>query len=99
MIDGYSINSNVFTKTKYLGLVSHKVDLKDLVDLKIISMTFSLYKNPFTILCFFTSNPKYFKFRKVTLQFIDNSRLTIDERIVQDADFKLLLKKLKSYVS
>jgi hypothetical protein len=99
MIDDYSINSNVFTKTKYLGLVSHRVDLNDLVDLKIISLSFGSCKNPFTILLFSTSDPTYFKSRKVTLHFSDGSSLTIYERAVQDADFKILLKKLKSYIS
>ncbi|QMU30913.1 hypothetical protein [Adhaeribacter radiodurans] len=92
------VNTNLF-KSNFWGLYKRTVDLTDLMHYKVKLVNMDFASNPLNVVRFFSKDIKYLKYRKLTLKFEHGSKITIDERTIDKADYNKLLNKIRGIKS
>ncbi|KAA5545638.1 hypothetical protein [Adhaeribacter rhizoryzae] len=93
-IESYELVENSLFKYNFGGLYKRTVDLTALVHYKTKLVNTDFASNPLNVVRFFSKDIKYLKYRKLTLEFEHSSKMTIDERVLEKADFNKLLNKI-----
>lgn len=93
-IESYELVDNILLKYNLGGLYKRTVDLTDLVQYKTKLINMDFASNPLNVVRFISKDIKYLKYRKLTLEFEHSSKMTIDERTIERADFNKLLDKI-----
>ncbi|WP_161890975.1 hypothetical protein [Pontibacter russatus] len=96
-IEYYEIEGNKLFKYNLFGLIKRVVDLTTLLRYKTKLVNTDYISNPLNVVRFFSKDLKYLKFRKLTLQFEDSVKMTIDERTIDKDDFNILLNKVTGF--
>lgn len=96
-IESFVVVDEKLIKSNFLGLYKKTIDLN-------VSFTYNKkivntdhFKNPLNAVKWFSSENKYFIYRKVTVVTRSGGKITVDERLIKAEDFNILYKTIKGY--
>lgn len=95
--ENFEIIDDKLIKSNFLGLYKKTINLKDSFKYSKKIVNTDHFKNPLNIVKWFSSDKKYFIFRKVSVVTQSGRKITIDERTVNTKDFEILFSKIKGY--